>query len=285
MKSRNFESQILEIFNLNPTMSYADISKKVGCSKCTVQYYFRKNHIVRDRINQQKLNNTDRNKPIIITEKAKEILVGTILGDATISKYRRNCEPVKILNSRISATHCEQQKDYVQYLYNLLISEGLKCNYTENNTVHYSKYEGRTIISKGYCQISTIRNIVFNTWRNNWYPQGIKTIPKDIIEKYLTPLAIAIWFMDDGAKNNCSYYLHTEGFTAEDVDFLRSILETKYNLKTARHTQRRKPVIYISGYSRENFTTLILPYICDSMKYKLFTTKLGLNKSDELLER
>ena len=140
-------------------MSYTDISKKVGCSKCTVQYYFRKNHIVRDRISQQKLNNTDRNKPITITEKAKEILVGTILGDATISKYKRNCEPVKILNSRISATHCKQQKDYVQYLYNLLISEGLKCNYTENNTVHYSKYEGRTIISKGYCQVSTIRNI------------------------------------------------------------------------------------------------------------------------------
>lgn len=26
----------------------------------------------------------------------------------------------------------------------------------------------------------------------------------------------------------------------------------------------------ISGYSREDFTTLVLPYICDSMKYKLW---------------
>jgi len=76
--------------------------------------------------------------------------------------------------------------------------------------------------------------------------------------------------MDDGSKNNCSYYLHTEGFTIEDVNFLRSLLLDKYNIKTALHIVREHPTIYISGYSRETFTSLILPYICDSMKYKLW---------------
>ena len=42
-----------------------------------------------------------------------------------------------------------------------------------------------------------------------------------MVSTYLSPLALAIWYMDDGSKNNYSYYLHTEGFTVDDVNFLR----------------------------------------------------------------
>jgi len=105
MRKNNFEKSILKLYETNPTMSYNDMAKVLNCSRSTIQYYFRKNHIIRDRKVQQSLNNTNRNKEIIISEKAKQILVGTILGDATISKYCRNCESKRILNSRISATH------------------------------------------------------------------------------------------------------------------------------------------------------------------------------------
>lgn len=60
-------------------MSYNDIARKIGYSKGTVQYYFRKLSIKRDRIAQQKINNTDRNHPIEISQRAKEILTGTLL--------------------------------------------------------------------------------------------------------------------------------------------------------------------------------------------------------------
>lgn len=59
-------------------MSYNDIARKIGYSKGTVQYYFRKLSIKRDRIAQQKINNTDRNHPIEISQRAKEIFTGIV---------------------------------------------------------------------------------------------------------------------------------------------------------------------------------------------------------------
>lgn len=105
MKYDFFDSKIEKEYLQNPTKSYSDISKSVGCSKSMVQKWFHVHNVHRDRIAQQKLNNTNRNKNILITEKVKEILIGTLLGDSSISKYRRCCESVKILNSRICCGH------------------------------------------------------------------------------------------------------------------------------------------------------------------------------------
>ena len=74
------EGQIKEILKEHPTMSYNDIARKIGYSKGTVQYYFRKLSIKRDRIAQQKINNTDRNHPIEISQRAKEIFTGIVAG-------------------------------------------------------------------------------------------------------------------------------------------------------------------------------------------------------------
>lgn len=270
MESTNIEQQILELYSVSPTMSYKDMASVLNCSKSTIQYYFRKNNIIRDIKVQHLLNNTDRNKDILLTDKVKQILVGTLLGDSTISKYRRDCESVKILNSRVSTTHSIKQKEYVKYLQELINQENLKCNYTEDLKEHHSKINNRTIVTFGQCSLSTTRNIVFNSWRDLWYPNNIKIVPRELVDTYLSPLAIAIWFMDDGSKNNCSYYLHTEGFSIEDVNFLRGLLNSKYNINTCLHSMRGKPTIYISAKSRNVFTTLILPYVCNSMKYKLW---------------
>ena len=77
--------------------------------------------------------------------------------------------------------------------------------------------------------------------------------------------------MDDGSKNNCSYYLHTESFTIEDINFLQKLLYDKFNIKTSIHINRKMPLIYIKAESRELFTEIVKPYICESMKYKLIT--------------
>lgn len=75
--------------------------------------------------------------------------------------------------------------------------------------------------------------------------------------------------MDDGTKNNCSYYLHTEGFTISDTKFLQTILLDKFSIKSSIHLFRGKPTIYIRAKSRKLFTKLVEPYICESMRYKL----------------
>lgn len=63
---------------------------------------------------------------------------------------------------------------------------------------------------------------------------------------------------------------NTEGFSMEDVKYLQGLLLEKYNILTSIHMFHEKPVIYVRAGSREIFTSLVSPYICKSMRYKLF---------------
>lgn len=267
------ENKILEITKNNPTLSNREIGKIVGKHRTTIAYYLRKNNIYRDRISQQKLNNTDRNSIIYISDIAKQILTGTLLGDSYITKYKRkNCKSVNILNSRICALHSIKQKEYVLYLVNLLSNEGLKINYKEDNLIRHSIINNREVITIGACSLSVVRNIEFNNWRDKWYPNGKKIVPVEFM-KHLTPLAIAIWFMDDGSKHECSYYLHTDGFELKDQQYLQKILFDKFGIKTKIHKIGNLKHIYVCASSRDGFTRLIKPYICKSMEYKLHSLK------------
>lgn len=270
----NREEQILQILQQNPNLSNREIGKIVGCHRSTVAYYLHKLGIFRDRLQLQKLNNTNRNSNIVISDAAKQILIGTLLGDSHITKYNRNCESVKILNSCISCGHSIKQKEYVQYLKSLLESENIKVNYRENTKRTSRIIDGRIVETVGRCDLSTIRNIQFNSWRDLWYPNNTKVIPREIADIF-SALSLAIWYMDDGSKNNCSYYLHTEGFSLGDIRFLQKLLLSKFNLHTEVHHNRGKNLIYIKARSRELFTTIIKPYICDSMKYKIIEHNIG----------
>lgn len=224
--------------------------------------------IKRSRIAQQKINNTNRNHPIVLTEVAKAILVGTLLGDSSITKYKRNCESSKILNSSITCGHSYKQREYALYIKTLLEKEGIKINYTESSTLYKHIIQGKECTCNGRCDIRTSKNVTFNYWRDLWYLNGKKVLPEWVLN-YITPLSIAIWFMDDGTKNNCSYYLHTESFTIEEVESLRHLLYDRFNIETSMHRMGNKPVIYIKASSRKKFTDLVKPYICESMRYKL----------------
>ena len=86
----------------------------------------------------------------------------------------------------------------------------------------------------------------------------------------LDALGLAIWFMDDGFKNGKGWVLSTDGFTDNEVKFLRRVLKHNFDLDTTfRKTWLGHPQIYIRTSCREKFFKLVSPYICDSMSYKL----------------
>ena len=46
---------------------------------------------------------------------------------------------------------------------------------------------------------------------------------------YLTPLALAVWFMDDGSKINNTVRIATNCFTYAEIENLSTVLYKKYN--------------------------------------------------------
>lgn len=63
----------------------------------------------------------------------------------------------------------------------------------------------------------------------SWYPQGDRLIAS-LIRDYLTPLALAVWFMDDGSCQQRRVKFSTNSFTYDDCVFLNNLLFELYGL-------------------------------------------------------
>ena len=108
----------------------------------------------------------------------------------------------------------------------------------------------------------------FTEWYNMLYVDGKKVVPSDLYNM-LTYEALAHWIMGDGTRLNKGLTLQTQSFTVQECVFIISILIHKFNLKCSIHMQRNQPTIYISSKSMEKLRPLIIPYMCNSMMYKL----------------
>jgi len=138
---------------------------------------------------------------------------------------------------------------------------------------------GRPIKDNGRIVVESPVNQALNKYRDEWYPNGKKIVPSMVYD--LNPLGLAVWFMDDGSyhKGTSNYYFATDGFSLNDVTVLVDMLKTNFSISATIHQRKNKYVLYIPAKSRERFTSLIYPYLCNSMLYKI-----GHNKQGELLE-
>jgi hypothetical protein len=102
----------------------------------------------------------------------------------------------------------------------------------------------------------------------------IKIVPLNIGE-YLTPLALAIWFMDDGSSLGKGARIATNCFTLEEVNFLCNVLKSKYNINATPNKcgKDKGYILYIHVNSMNIFTKIVKPYLLPSLYYKLGSYK------------
>jgi hypothetical protein len=109
--------------------------------------------------------------------------------------------------------------------------------------------------------------------------QGIlckKCIQPDFVTKYVTPRALAYWFMDDGGKAcyNQDYQrkglvFNTQGFLKPHVEILCQGLHERYGFDCWLKPNKKGFIIVLSGTSYTDFMHIVNPYILDSMRYKV----------------
>lgn len=91
------------------------------------------------------------------------------------------------------------------------------------------------------------------------------------IATYLTPLALAIWIMDDGARVGNGLKLCTNSFTFEDCTRLCAVLGTLYGIRATVQSAGAPGQyhVYIWVGSMDRLRDLVKPHIVPSMLYKL----------------
>ena len=163
--------------------------------------------------------------------------------------------------------------------------------YQEASHVNYLMFLHKLFSKLGYCSsklpvITTklgskgkIRKLAsFATWTyisfnwiyDLWYEKQIKHVP-DNIDQYLTPLTLAIWIMQDGAKVGQSLKLCTNSFSYNDCLILIKALNNNFNIKASIQSigSKDKYLIYIWKESMKDIIKIVSPYIIPEMKYKL----------------
>ena len=267
------KSQIKKIIEESPLLSAREIGKLVGLHRCTVNKYINELGIHRDRETIRKSNNTKRSFEIEITSIAEQVILGSILGDGMITKWKRFEDSKKNLNSNLVIQHTEPQKDYIFYKKKLLEENGIRCQSIKvlPGEIIKEKYNsvinGVELKANSRYILCTRRAISFNKYRDMFYKSS-KYVNRYIYK--LGALGLAIWFMDDGSSNNSRYFLHTNCFNKNSINLLQNMLKHNFNIYSSVNKRRdNQYILYIKAKSRELFTSIISPYICDSMKYKL----------------
>ena len=103
-----------------------------------------------------------------------------------------------------------------------------------------------------------------------FYNNGKKVVPLNIFE-YLTPLALAVWIMDDGGWTNYGVRIATNSFELKEVELLNKTIKSKYKLETTIQNIwiKNQYSIYIKAESIKDLRSIVGPHIHNSMLYKL----------------
>ena len=194
---------------------------------------------------------------ISLSREQKSILFGIILGDGYLQKTGKK-------NARLRLEHGEQQKEYLLWKVRKLgkFFQG-KAKYLER--IH-------PITKKKHCywRHQSQSTPYLGKLRKIFYPEGKKKIPEKL-EKYLTPLTLTVWYMDDGyyyLRDRCSY-LYLGNVSEKEAKIVTRVLSEKFVI-AARVKQKKKGyAIYFSPEETQKLKNLIKGHMLSQFKYKL----------------
>jgi ubiquinol-cytochrome c reductase cytochrome b subunit len=188
------------------------------------------------------------------------VFYGALLGDAHAERR------VSGNGTRISFTQESNRVEYLLWLHKLIAELG----YCNPNAPKIQSRLGVKGILRYVIRFHTYTYSSLNALHSAWYVDNIKRVPDNIAE-FLTPLALAIWIMDDGARVGQGLKLCTNSFTFEDTTRLAVVLNELYGLKAVVQSAGvpNQYIIYIWKESMPHLRELVRKYMVPSMLYKL----------------
>lgn len=191
-------------------------------------------------MSQTKQSNFLKKTPLTSLE--KEVIIGCLLGDGTLSKSGKHF--------RLRIEHAEKHKEYVEWKFNLL--KRICISKIQYVPTHFS------------FRFGTIGHPEITLLRHRWYLSS-----KQIVNDFaLTSLMLAIWFMDDGTKHRDTVDISVHNFSAESIVNLRKQI-LQFGIETTVNSDTKGNRLYILKKSYPNFKRLVSPYIVKCMEYKL----------------
>jgi recombination protein RecA len=180
-----------------------------------------------------------------LTETQQSIIIGSLLGDGAM-----RCKAKALLE----INHCYEQRAYVDWKYRHLIDlvrTGPKARIGNGSRVAY--------------RFTTLSLAQLTPYYTAFYGGQTKSIP----DLELTPLALAVWFMDDGSKSYRTVYLNTQQFDTASQERLKEQLLRQFGIEASLNRDKMYHRLRLSVGSMPRFRELIEPHLLQEFAYKL----------------
>lgn len=192
------------------------------------------------------------------------ILIGSLLGDGSMEK--------SIDGSRFVFYQSKINGEYLLWLHQVISNLG----YSNKNLPKLYIRKGSDLLGynkiRYYYRFRTFTYSSFNWIYDSFYPKGNRKIIPNNIDIYLSPLALAVWMMDDGTSfKNKGIKFCTNSFTLKEIKYLALVLKKKYNLDSTIHKSglNNQYNIYIPKSNLNLFRDIVNPYFHPTMLYKI----------------
>nr|pir hypothetical protein 261 - Allomyces macrogynus mitochondrion [Allomyces macrogynus] len=194
------------------------------------------------------------------------VIFGSLLGDSHLE--RRSATGGSRLKYYVSA----KNSGYLLWIHNFFAKRGL-CS---PKIPQVKTQKSSTVGDSLSISFNTYTNMAFNWIHDMFYVvcsttgRYIKRVPENISD-YLTPLALAIWFMDDGSKTYNTCRIATNSFTLDDINLLCKVLQDKYDITATPQLSGvgKGYILYIHTSSFDKFASIVRPHMHPDMLYKL----------------
>ena len=191
-------------------------------------------------------------------EDVYSVLVGAILGDCYAERLPSG-------GVRFRFKQSAEHQEYIFWLFDFFRTRGYCSNNLPVKVVSSQKFGDKfhdcyRFNTYAFSSLLDLYKLFYNSKK--------KVIPNNI-EELLTPLALAIWIMDDGTFKSPGLRIATNCFTKQEVELLVKALENKFNIKSSLQKNNANYQLYIKAESMPLLKKLVLPYVVPSMHYKL----------------
>jgi hypothetical protein len=187
-----------------------------------------------------------------MTQEQQEVLTGTLLGDGSL--------PIHGRYPRLFVKHKVDHEALAMFKYE---------TFREFISMSPHKFDQRLNGRNYPCvQFVTRTNAEFSAWRRRFYRERRKFVPVDIARD-LSPLALAVWLMDDGAADYAGLTFQTHSFTQAETNRLAAVLRRRYGLRTGVRANRGSWIVYVYAESMPRIQEIVAPYVLPQFDYKL----------------
>lgn len=200
-----------------------------------------------------------------ITKESRNLLIGLLLGDGTISN-----------NNVFKLSHCGEQKDYLEWKIKQLNDCGLRNNGLKEYISSKGYNEGKKVY---YTQLNIIPFV--KVLRRVFYKPYKKLGNRKLLNR-LSAREIAIWYMDDGHISYRKTKGRVHGFyikiatclPKEELQIIIDYFKEVWNIQFYMFHEGKKEDSYsLCCGTKEGlkFIDIVKPYVeqVESMKYKI----------------